>query len=558
MEMGMLPLIAGCIFVPVILAVTGLVVLRVARCEGRVWAAPLAGAAVWCLAGTYAIMTRTPPWAWFCGVIAIAVGLAIYYRRNLAFAAPELGAYALIYSFTLGLLCVIPFPGMWLMGGDWIQHYGMASAVWERSFGVAHLARSPSFAAGAIVCLPFHPSLAAYQIYVAATTASAMLVLLVGASTRAALARRRWAIACLALSAFYVVHLQNLWPKWLAAGFFVAAILEALRHRERGESGSALLASFWFGVGIAAHESTLLAVPFLFAAFGRAALGALVRRRAVWMAGIALFLLTFAGWQVWTVAAFGMRERVAQNPAVSWHDGRALPVKVAINAVDHVVGLLPPDLRARWSAAERSPKKIADNTYYTAIALNSWMAATLLTIFGPTLWVLRSEIAALLRSAARTGEVRVWGTALAVTLLLNCLVGPTPVRYGLAQTGFTQVCLLGFLPIVLRLLDHAPAVRLRRIVRWHVLTGFGPFVVLALGVLLATHLPYAGRAALVEKLTWADHDLWTLRRLGLEPLAEAFYPGGLAVFVIAIAAFWSGAVRVSGQNVRARRVTNDE
>ncbi len=500
-------------------------------------------------------MSRTPPLAWCFGLLAVVAVLAIFCRRELAFRAPELGAFALVYFFTLGVMCVIPFPGMWLMGGDWIQHYGMATAVWERSFGVASLARSPSFAAGSIVCLPFHPSLAAYQIYVAATTAGAMLVLLSGARTPAARARRRWVIACIGLSAFYVVHLQNLWPKWLAAGFFVAAILEAHRHRERGELGAALLAIFWFGVGIAAHESTALAFPFLLAAFGRPALVGLLRQRRVWLAGTAIVLATFAGWQTWTLVTFGLHERVAQNPSVTWNDGRALPEKVAVNAVGHLVGLLPPDLHERWSGADATatPAKIAENSYYTAVALNSWMAATLLTIFGPTLWVLRAEIGTLWRNAAQASELRVWGSALAVTFLLNCLITPTPPRYGAAQGGFTQVCLLGFVPLALRLLDRAPSVRLRRIVRWHLLTGFGPFVGLAIGVLLVTHLPHAVRAALTEKLTWADHDLWTLRHLGLEPLAESFFPVGLVFFALAMAAFWSGAIRVSGQNVRARR-----
>ncbi len=556
MDLAVFSLLAGCLLLPIILAITGLVALRIARCDGeRAWAAPLAGAAVWCLAGTYALMSRTPPLAWCFGLLGVVVVFAIYYRDELPFRAPELGAYALIYFFTLGVMCVIPFPGMWLMGGDWLEHYGMASAVWERSFGVAHLARSPSYAAGAIVCLPFHPSLAAYQVYVAATTAAAMLVLLSGARTPAALARRRWAIACIALSAFYLVHLQNLWPKWLAAGFFVASILEALRHRTRGKLSAALLAIFWFGVGIAAHESTLFALPFLVAAFGRPALGALLRQRVAWVAGIALVLITFAGWQVWTVATFGLHERIARHPAVAWNDGRPLPAKVAINAIDHLAGLLPPDLRARWSGAGevRTAEKIAGDTYYTSIALNSWMAATLLTIFGPTLWVLRSEIGALWRSAARAGEVRVWGAALAVTFLLNCVAGPIAPRYGLAQSGFTQVCLLGFVPLVLRLLDHAPSVRLRRIVRWHVLTGFAPFAVLAIGVLLATHLPHASRAALIERLASADADFWTLRHLGLESLAERFFPGGFVAFALAVLAFWSGAIRVSGHNVRARR-----
>ena len=158
------------------------------------------------------------------------------------------------------------------------------------------------------------------------------------------------------------------------------------------------------------------------------------------------------------------------------------------------------------------------------------MAATLLTIFGPTLWVLRAEIGTLWRNAARAGEVRVWGAAFAITLVLNCLIGPTPARYGLAQGGFTQVCLLGFVPLVLRLLDHAPSVRLRRIVRWHLLTGFGPFVVLALGVLLATHLPYAG-----PRRAGGKAHLGRSRSLDAAPARARvaggkFFPGGLVVF----------------------------
>ena len=172
---------------------------------------------------------------------------------------------------------------------------------------------------------------------------------------------------------------------------------------------------------------------------------------------------------------------------------------------------------------------------------------------GPTLWVLRSEVGALWRNAARTGEVRGWGGALAITFVANCAIGPTAPRYGLAQSGFTQVCLLGFLPLVFRMLDRAPSVRLRRIVRWHVLTGFAPFAVLSIGMLLALHLPRAGNGELVAKLASADGDFWTFRHLGLASLAGRFFPGGLVLFALAIAAFWSGAIRVSGQNVRARR-----
>lgn len=556
MDLGIFLLAAGCVLIPVILTLTGLVALRVARCDaGRVWAAPLAGSAVWCIVGTYSIMTWAPPWLWCMGLIAIVIGVAAYYRGELAFRAPELGIYALTYLFTLGVMCIVPFPGMWLMGGDWMQHYGMAEAVWERAFGAGHLARSPAYAAGAIVCLPFRPGLAAYQVYVAATTAAAMMVLVVGARTRAALARRRWAIACLALSAFYIVHLQNLWPKWLAAGLFVAAILEALRHRERGELSAALLALVWFGAGVAVHESTAFAFVFLLVAFGRPALAALCRMRGMWAAAIAIGLLTFAGWQVWTLAAHGLSARIAEHPIRTWHEVRPLHTRLGMNALDHLAGLLPANLRARWSApgVTNSSEQIAGNLYYTAIALNTWMAATLLTILGPTLWVLRAEIRVLWRDAMRAGEVRGWAVALAVTLLLNCLAGPTSPPYGLAQAGFTQVCLLGFVSLVLRLLDRAPAVRLRRMARWHLLTGFAPFVVLALGVLLVTRLHHPGAVALAEKLRAVDADLWTVRNLGLEPLAEVFFPGGLVVFVLATAAFWSGAVRVSGQNVRAKR-----
>ncbi len=544
-------LVAACLLFPLILAATGQVTLQLARCaDDRAWAAPLMGSAVWCLAGTFSIMTRTPPWAWYLGLLAAVVGLWIYHRRDLDLGAPELRTYYLTCLFTLGVMCVIPFPGMWLMGGDWMQHFGMARASWEQAFGLSHLARSPAFAAGAILCLPFHPSLAAYQIYVAGTTAAGVLVLVAGARTPAQLARRRWAVACVCLSAFYLVHLQNLWPMWLAAGFFVAAILEALRHRENGENASALLSIFWFGVAIAAHESSALCVPFLFVAFGWPAIRELAHRRVVWAAGIAIMLGTCAGWQLWTVLSYGLAQRVAQNPVVTWDAGQSLPARVALNFVDHVVGLLPTDLRDRWRAtpSPRSMAQNADDAYYTAIALSSWMAATLLTIFGPTLWTLRTEIATQLRGVS----LRPWGIALALTFTLNCLLLSVAPRYGAAQGGLTQVCLLGLMALVARVFIRAPSVRLRRILWWNLLTGFVPFSLLAGGVLLALHLPHEGRSLLVAKLAAADGDWWTVQHFGMEVLAAKFFPGGFLVFAAGTVALWFGAVRVSGQNVRAR------
>jgi len=546
--------------VPLILVLTGLVALRVARCDAeRAWAAPLAGAAIWSLAGTYALMSRTPPWGWCVGLLALVLGLAIHYRREVTLRTPECAAYAVIYLFTLGVMCVIPFPGMWLMGGDWIQHYGMASAIWERTFGVTHLARSPSFAAGAIVCLPFHPGLASYQIYVAATTAASLLVFLAGARTPGVLARRRWAMGCLAVSAFYLVHLQNLWPNWLAAGFFVTAILEALRYRRDAAGGTALLAIFWFGVGIAVHESTAFAFPLLLAAFGRPALVALLRQPRIWAATLAIMGLTFAGWQAWTLHTYGYRARAGQSPLTTWHEERTLPVKLGVNAVDQTVGLLLPDVRARVSALRHATSRtqMAEISGYLAIALNTWMAATLLTIFGPMLWVLRAEIGTLWSEARRAGEVTVWAAAAAVTFAINCAVLPTAPRYGGAQAGLTQVCLLAFVPLVLRLLDRAPSVRLRWIVRWHLLTGFAPFAALALGVLLALHLPHAGRAALVERLAVVDADWNAVRQLGLELLSAKFFPGGLIVFLLGCVVLWSGALAAAGQNVRTRHRRGD-
>lgn len=534
---------------PTILALTGLVALRVARCDGRAWAAPLAGAAVWCLAGTYAIMTRTPPWAWFLGVLGLVVGLAVFYRRELAFAAPDLGIYALTYFFTLGVMVVIPYPGMWLTGADWFPPFRAVQAVWTRAPDAVPFAGNPSFAAGSLVGLPSQPALAADQIYMAATAAAAMLVLVAGAKTRAALARRRWAIACVALSAFYLVHVQSLGPQWLAAGFFVAAILEALRHRESRAISPALLAIFWFSLGVAMHGSTLLAVPFLCVAFGRPALAVLLRQRAVWAAGLAIVSIAVLGWQVSSLMKFAWGAPIAQCMSPMWHDVRLLPEKIAMNAVSLAVGMLPIELWHGWRNGSGAVPVTVEQVCGIVIALNTWMAMTLLTIFGPTLWVLRAEVAALWRTAARAGDLHAWGAAFALTLLFNCLFARLPAGDRLDQAGLTPVCLLGFVPLVLRVLDHAPSVRLRRIARWHVLTGFGPFVVLALCVLIAAHLP----AARWAPLPGAQHDLLALRQSGLESLAETFFPGGIAVFAITVAAFWSGAVRVSGRNVRARR-----
>jgi hypothetical protein len=550
-------LAVGCVLIPLLLAATGAVVLRVARCaSGREWAAPLMGSAVWCLAGTFSIITRTNPWIWCLALLAVAGGAGVFFRRSLSLRTPELRTFYLVYFFTLGVLCVLPFPGMWLMGGDWMQHYGAAAAVWDRMFGVGQIASCPSFAAGAIVCLPFHPSLAALEIYVAATTAASLLVLLQGARSPAELARRRWAIGCVCLSAFYLVHLQNLWPKWLAAGFFVAAILEALRHRTRGDLASALLAIFWFGISIAVHASSLLLTPFLVVALGWPAIRALARQRIVWAAGSALLLLTCGGWQVWTLAIYGMKQGAVQLPIVMGNDGRTIPARMAYNLADLLVGLLPPDFRNRWSGA--GLHSVLEETHYTAIALSSWMAATLLTIFGPMLWLLRDEVRLWWRSAVRSGESRPWSGALVLSLLLNCVVISAPPRYGAAQIGFAPVCLLGLMLLFTRVFAHAPAVRLARLARWHLFTGLLPYALLSLGVLLALHSPHGNREAVVESLAVSDSDWWAVRHLRLEVLAAEFFPVGIVVFGLGCLALWAGALSAAGQNVRTRRTWKDE
>ena len=502
---------------------------------------PLLGFAFWGPIGLFHLMSGCPRAAIYLFVAMMLGGGAWFRRRELAdvvsaWCVAQPIWWAMYVLFVI-VLAVSPFPGLWLMGGDWVNHFAMGFVTQEGRFAAEHLARSPFFGVASVPLLDAGGKLDEFQLFNAAVGAAAWLPIV--EHVRRAADRVTWqvraaALLALALSPVVTVVLQNLWPKFLTGGFFWLALDRLGDWRRRGQSGVPWASATWFAAAVLAHEATLFCAPLLLA------IGLKMPARPAWGELRKLFLallgsgILVALWEAWTVWRFGLDARTAANPAVTWDSGASFGVKFVANFFGFLIGFLPLDL---FTVYAETGKGLADKLYYTVIAVVSSMGANAVGVGSIWFLSLRSAIAGIVRDAIRSTRGQACAVAALLIVVANaCVLGTTP-RYGALQGGLIPLlmCIAGWGIARLQVTD---AVAVRRLLACWLALGWVPYVVVGGVVGLILNGP-ARFAATAEKLRMADADLAAVRLAKWTPLGMQPVVWGVALLAAVGVGCWA-------------------
>jgi hypothetical protein len=345
-------------------------------------------------------------------------------------------------------------------------------------------------------------------------------------------------LAVLLVSPFFLVHLQNLWPKFVAGGCVLLAVREAMVLSKSPSHNSLLTGLFWLFAGVAFHESTILYLPMFMLLCGWRTLVKLAVSWKIWLEVFLIAMILVGSFQIWTLAKFGLNSRIKQNPALTYDQGLTLPKKMTLNAVGTLFGFLPADLEKRWSATTGAPpSKRAETAVYTVIAVVSCLASTLLGIHLACVWLFWRRFKNLLFCSGSSGFHTAfwWGSAIA--FIGYCfLLGMSP-RYGAAQGGLTQWSLI----FMYFYFVHIPGVlevsAARRLFVISGLFGLLPFVVINCAMTMALYTPSIGTPAFMEKLAKLDGDFYCFYYNKLQNLASVTYPFGILAGVAMVGGF---------------------
>lgn len=483
---------------------------------------PLRGIVFWGVGGMASVMTGASPGVIEAVALLVLAVLAVTRRPALADTWAAWRSCSQTwwfgYVFFLVVLIVAPFPGMWLMGGDWLSHFYMAAAIHDGTFGTHpdHLARSPLFAAAAMPLLDFGSRLGAFQVFNAAAAAAAWHPV-VQPTLNVAPADRRVRLAAwvaLALSPFATVVPTNLWPKFFAGGCVVVAFHRVTRARERGTAADLLLGGVWLAFAILAHESSIL---FVFPWLALALLPRTNERGARWpqvLAALAAAGTIVAAWEVWTLLRFGWEARFSANPAVRFALAVPLWRKALFVLGATFWGTPPGDLVAFWSKAEPG---FAAKGYYTLVAMVSWLGATVVGIAGGWVVALGAEWRRLAGERLRSHASRWLVVAVSLTIVAHAfLLGGIGNRFGAVQNGLVPLVMWVAGCALSRLTARDERGVRRALAGWWLL-GWLPYcaAALAAGTILNWRDAFPTQTA---SLVRSDNDLFTLLHLRFEPL----------------------------------------
>ncbi len=488
-------------------------------------AIPLLGVVFWGWVGLLQIMSGVPRGWLYSGIAAVAIAGGLHQWKRVVkmgrdwgeCVRPSLG----IYLLSVVALAVSAYPGLWLIGGDWWVHFSMTLAADHGQFGVDQLTRCPFFA---VACLPLLDAgggtwargLAVYQIFNAVAAAAAWLpiVMLILKTDQAGRAVRVAALLALGCSPMFTMVLQNLWPKFLAGGCLWLALTRAEKFAVDGRITEMRWAGWWFACAVLAHESSIIYAPLLALAawVGPGVRGKLPLIIGLAWAGIIVALLVGC-WEGWTVWRFGWGARVNANPAVAFATSQPLWEKFGANILAVLVSILPLDLAATWV---RPHLGFLDKSYYTVVAIVSWMGATVLGIVLPWLLFLRKAAARLATDYWLEKRQRILLAGAAIAVVAYAFILPVAPRYGTIQGGLVPL-VMGMTAMVVSRLGAEDARGVSRLLRWWVFVGWLPYVAVGtvIGIILGFPEHFGSRA---EQLRLQDGDLMAVYTEKFAPL----------------------------------------
>jgi hypothetical protein len=434
----------------------------------------------------------------------------------------SLPLFGLIYSASLFLHLFVPYPAMFLWGGDWYETWRTALAVFENQFNAELLARTPLFGAGAVPLLWVSREFAAVQVFSIVVAAASLTVVLPNSSFRDRKALLL-SICLVVITPFVLLHTAANWAKLFAAGCVVVSLRRASHATSLRDF---IVPAAWLAMGVAAHQSSILFVPLLLVASfqkqafkGRVALGHL--------AILAVCGIAIAGsFEAWVIARFGLHARVSHNPAITWRNGASFTTNTLLVATSTFTGWFPLAIwnKLRESNDLRAFSVWAGLGFYTLIVWVTNLAGTLAGHLLP-LW-----LSSIRRTNAALNLFRDYSyptlilAALVLAILGNSLLNPYASAVGAVQTGLTPISFL-LLYLFLRVCSESnDLTTLRKAFSFTMLIAALPFLAASASVLLVFQVHFPFSESIREMVRAKDADFRLFTELGLSTIGSLGFP----------------------------------
>lgn len=350
--------------------------------------------------------------------------------------------FLLVYGFLICIASIVAYPGLWLVGGDWLYHMSNAIKLSNGSFGseTMDLARSPFYSAGCITLLHIGKTdqvLAVYQLWnVLVTTSSVFTLVPPSLDTN----RKKYVtgtILIILTSPFFLVIDQNLWPKFASAALFLACFRILKETTADTLKRDILLISIYYCAGIMMHESLLLMAPILFAYLlkqSRNKSFIQIKSKIFWFKNIPFYIIPVSllmGWQVFTFLNYGFDVRFNSNPAISFDQGNSLLSRLFNNIIGLFGVYIWIDLFQRFNDGIT-----IKDLYFMFVSLYSWLACSIPGII--ILFIIISKTTKL-NITFLCGNNSFYLKYILTTLFLYCLVLAVGGKYGNLQAGLVPV-----------------------------------------------------------------------------------------------------------------------
>lgn len=537
-----LDFLAGWLFGPACFAITAFGLTAWANHQSGRWCAPLLGISLLSLVGLFEYICGIPAGSLGLALIVISsLGAVFFYRRMWNLWKEPLCLYLGIHTVVYSLMATIAFPGQWLAGGDWYVHLSKAIAIQQGALGPEHLDRPSLYAAGSLPLLVFISPLMAFTAHAAAAGSASLMTLfcpgLISAGERQGAWRHQTQMVILVLiSPFFLISLQNHWPKLVMCGCLVAMLSFALGAFRKASVNDLLFAALWFCLGVGYHYGHIVYVPFVVWIAIRG-WKFFIRQATLrhWVALLLIPLICVFAFEIWSIARFGLEVKVRANPLVVYDQDMNFFSRVWQNILSSVAG----DqawirIYQMWTDSDAGPMKLAKAAYFSIAALIPWFSGTVLG------WVL-------LTCPLWSNHPRKWpgsfqdffksgmGMAFLGSSIFGLVLLQGVVHWGALQAGMPGLVMLAYW--YLGKMDYSDCAYYRALAL-HLFFGLLPFLFFNLLVATIVELPLEFLESPRAELLASDGDLRTVQTLSLSTFGLSGYPW---VHLLSISVLLSGA-----------------
>lgn len=472
----------------------GLGILGIFRdTHARLTLAPLIGCVAWGWLGELAFITGlSSKWAIVFALLA-ALGSLWNLKNNLEALLPVLIKHYLLYSITVTLLAVNPFPAFGHWSTDWFEYLKMIPSLPLHQVATDINNYTFFFPACSTPLQLGVQGLVSLQLFSAVVSTSALLTFDYASS---ALSRPILPISYVLLvlfSPFYLSQSVTVWPKFLEGACLFVAHVEALRYRRTNGSKHIIGAWLWFGISLASSYTSLIFLPTLLICRGLPRKSRTQTLAKELLIGLVMILLTAGPFEVWAIVLQGLKSRAAHHLTV-YYRFISDPVRLASDALCNFIGTFT---SAFWNwGAEFRGGRLFTSSHRTVLgvaykSLSGWVTFTANTFIGTYFLIICVAPRKLLHFIHRTNKQLFMAlvTAAVIIVLVYSALVPYASPWTKTQEGLVGLCLALFYVMGTALACNGERKRLTRALIFTLAIGTLPFLAIQVFVYLALHVP---------------------------------------------------------------------